>query len=86
MEFSLAHAFTPAQVTFQQQMLAQHNQLRRRHCASGLQLDDGLNQIAQAYADSLAAKNQFQHSGNGYGENLYMMSSWQSLASLNGNA
>ena len=85
LEFCLANAFTPAQVNFQRQMLAHHNQLRARHCASALQLDDGLNKVAQDYADSLAAQNKFEHSKSGYGENLYMMSSWQSLASLNGN-
>ena len=82
--FDLANAFTPAQVNFQKQMVQHHNQLRARHCAAGLQLDDALSTIAQAYAEKLAAQNLFQHSGNGYGENLYMMSSWQSLASLNG--
>jgi uncharacterized protein YkwD len=45
--------------------------LRAKNCAPPLQLSDKLNQVAQAYAEKLAAANQFQHSGNGYGENLY---------------
>ena len=72
-------AFTPAQVKFQQETLAHHNQLRARHCVGGLQLDDNLNKIAQAYADKLAAENKFQHSQNGYGENLYYMGSSVSI-------
>ncbi|CAF1355333.1 unnamed protein product [Adineta ricciae] len=72
-------AFTPAQVKFQQETLAHHNQLRARHCVGGLQLDDNLNKIAQAYANKLAAENKFQHSQNGYGENLYYMGSSVSI-------
>jgi uncharacterized protein YkwD len=80
----LANAFTPAQIQFQQQTLEQHNQLRARNCVPALQLDDQLSQTAQAYAELLAAQNKFQHSGNGYGENLYMMSSSAPLSNLHG--
>lgn len=80
----LAHAFTPAQVTFQRETLQAHNSLRARHCAPPLQLDSGLNSIAQKYAEELAAQNKFQHSNNGHGENLYMMSGSMSMTNLKG--
>ncbi|CAF5075711.1 unnamed protein product, partial [Rotaria socialis] len=47
-------------------------------------LDNNLNTIAQNYADYLAARNIFQHSNNGYGENLYMTSSSAPIRSLSG--
>ncbi|CAF0915148.1 unnamed protein product [Rotaria sordida] len=80
-----ANAFTPAQLTFQGETLQRHNTLRARHCAKSLQLNNNLNKIAQDYADYLAATNGFQHSNNGYGENLYMSSSSVPLANLHGN-
>jgi len=80
-----ANVFTQAQTTFQKQALDAHNQLRARHCAAPLVLDNTLNQKAQAYAQYLASNNRFEHSNNGYGENLYMMSSSASLAGLHGN-
>ncbi|CAF3533082.1 unnamed protein product [Rotaria socialis] len=54
------------------------------HCSAPLQLDNNLNTIAQNYADYLAARNIFQHSNNGYGENLYMTSSSAPIQSLSG--
>ncbi|UJR22971.1 hypothetical protein I4U23_025998 [Adineta vaga] len=76
------NAFTPAQIKFQEETLKQHNILRARHCVAGLVLDTKLSQTAQAYADKLAAENNFQHSNNGHGENLYMMSSSASIVGL----
>ncbi|CAF3657235.1 unnamed protein product [Rotaria socialis] len=61
-----------------------HNTLRAAHCSAPLQLDNNLNTIAQNYADYLAARNIFQHSNNGYGENLYMTSSSAPIQSLSG--
>jgi uncharacterized protein YkwD len=49
-----------------------------------MQLDAGLNKIAQDYADYLAKTGKFQHSNNGLGENLYMSSSSAAFQSLNG--
>ncbi|CAF4077497.1 unnamed protein product, partial [Rotaria sordida] len=80
-----ANAFTPAQLTFQGETLQRHNTLRARHCAKSLQLNNNLNKIAQDYADYLAATNGFQHSNNGYGENLYTFSSSATLGMLHGN-
>jgi uncharacterized protein YkwD len=80
----VANAFTTAQIKFQQESLQAHNQLRARNCAPPLQLDDKLSQTAQAYAEYLASQNKFQHSNNGYGENLYMMSSSAPLTNLAG--
>lgn len=58
-------------------MLDLHNRYRARHCAPPLSLDQRLNDIAQSYADHLAATSKFEHSGNklngeNLGENLYM--------------
>ncbi|CAF4756565.1 unnamed protein product [Rotaria magnacalcarata] len=71
----MAYAFTAEQKKYQEDSLKHHNTLRARHCAAALQLDDILNKIAQDYANLLASKILFQHSNNGFGENLYMMSS-----------
>ncbi len=82
--YFLAHAFTSDQVRFQQETLKHHNQLRARNCVPPLELDNELSKTAQAYAEKLAAENKFEHSGNGYGENLYMMGSSAPLANLHG--
>jgi uncharacterized protein YkwD len=71
---STAVSFT----TFQQQSLTAHNNYRATHCAPALILNVSLNTIAQTYAEELAVKKVFQHSGNGYGENLW--SFWRSVA------
>ncbi len=80
------NAFTPTQVRFQQETLETHNKLRAQNCAPALQLDDYLNQVAQQYAEKLAAENKFEHSGNGYGENLYMMGSSAPLTNIHGES
>ena len=82
--FVLANAFTSTQIKFQDEMLQRHNELRSSHCAPTLELDPNLSQIAQSYAEYLATTNRFEHSGNGYGENLYMMSSSRPLTNLPG--
>ncbi|CAF2466694.1 unnamed protein product [Rotaria sp. Silwood2] len=81
-----ANAFTQAQIKFQDETLQHHNKLRTRNCVSPLQLDNNLSLTAQNYAEYLASRNLFQHSNNGYGENLYMMSGSAPLGSLHGNA
>lgn len=61
---------------------------RTKHCTPELTLDPELNEIAQKYAEQLAASGSFEHSDNklneeSLGENLY----WQSgsnVASING--
>jgi len=58
-------------------MLKLHNYHRARHCAPPLTISQRLNQIAQSYAEHLAATSTFEHSGNQLGdeplgENLYM--------------
>ena len=83
--FVSANAFTANQIKFQQESLAIHNRLRASHCVPSLQLSDSLSTIAQNYAEYLASRNLFQHSNNGYGENLYMSSSSVPLTSLHGN-
>ncbi|CAF3752039.1 unnamed protein product [Rotaria socialis] len=59
------------------EMLKLHNYYRARHCSPPLAIDQRLNQIAQSYAEHLAATSTFEHSGNrlgdkALGENLYM--------------
>lgn len=83
--FASANAFTSNQIRFQQETLASHNQLRARNCVPALALDDELSKTAQAYAEYLANNNKFEHSQNGYGENLYAMSSSAPLANLAGS-
>ncbi|CAF4107732.1 unnamed protein product [Rotaria magnacalcarata] len=58
--------------TFQRQALTEMNLYRTYHCAQNVILNATLNSIAQNYSEELAATNTFVHSGNGYGENLWM--------------
>jgi uncharacterized protein YkwD len=60
---------------FRQAILRSHNELRARHGAPALSLDDRLNMYAQNWANHLAASATFGHSGGTYGENLYYASS-----------
>jgi uncharacterized protein YkwD len=67
----------PSFSTMLTEMLQLHNYHRARHCAAPLVISQRLNQIAQSYADHLAATSKFEHSGNklgneNLGENLYM--------------
>lgn len=62
---------------FQLEALEEHNMLRERHRVRRLELRRELCESAQQYADTLAATDLFQHSGDiMYGENLYW--SWSS--------
>ena len=64
---------------FQREALEQHNIYRRKHHVGDLVLNEELNNIAQNYANKLAATNSFQHSNNSLsngeplGENLFMV-------------
>ncbi len=58
-------------------MLQLHNYYRARHSAPPLTISQRLNNMAQNYAEYLAATGKFEHSGNkldneSLGENLYM--------------
>ncbi len=58
-------------------VLQSHNYYRARHSAPSLTISQRLNQIAQKYAEYLAATSKFEHSRNklgdeSLGENLYM--------------
>uniref|UniRef100_A0A182P3P6 SCP domain-containing protein n=1 Tax=Anopheles epiroticus TaxID=199890 RepID=A0A182P3P6_9DIPT len=58
--------------SFQTEVLNRHNVLRAKHSAQPLQLDAGLCQYAQEWANYLVSRNVMQHrSNNKYGENLY---------------
>jgi uncharacterized protein YkwD len=64
-----------------QEALTAHNQYRQKHRAPPLKLNIELNEIAQRYAEELAAKDLFQHSqntwkGENIGENLFMCSGY----------
>ena len=62
---------------FQTEALATHNKYRARHGVTALALDTELCARAQQYADTLAATDIFEHSGEpDLGENLYW--SWSS--------
>ncbi|CAF4512455.1 unnamed protein product, partial [Rotaria sp. Silwood2] len=66
-----------------------HNNYRARHCAPPLVISQRLNQIAQSYAEHLAATSTFEHSGNKFGdeplgENLYMQ--WISAGRVKASA
>ncbi|XP_049291543.1 uncharacterized protein LOC125768221 [Anopheles funestus] len=57
---------------FQKEVLERHNQLRAKHSAPPLQLDAGLSEYAQQWADNLVSRNALEHrSDKKYGENLY---------------
>jgi len=57
---------------FQLEALAEHNKHREKHGVQLLEIRKELCQSAQQYADRLAVRDQFQHSGDPmYGENLY---------------
>ncbi|CAF2712154.1 unnamed protein product [Rotaria sp. Silwood2] len=73
--------------TFQNQALAATNIHRAYHCAPNIILNATLNSIAQSYSEQLAATKTFVHSGNGYGENLWAISSSGTLniTLMNGN-
>ncbi|CAF3425000.1 unnamed protein product, partial [Rotaria sp. Silwood2] len=65
------------------------NNYRARHCAPPLVISQRLNQIAQSYAEHLAATSTFEHSGNQLeneplGENLYMQ--WITFGRAPGSA
>jgi glioma pathogenesis-related protein 2 len=60
---------------FRRVMARSHNELRARHGAPPLVLDEGLNVYAQHWANQLAASKTFRHSSGDYGENLYYASS-----------
>ncbi|CAF1407867.1 unnamed protein product [Adineta steineri] len=78
------NGFTTFELQYQNITLDHHNYLRARHCARPLQLDNQLNTIAQNYAQYLASTNKFQHSNNGYGENLWMSSSSAPITTIDG--
>jgi uncharacterized protein YkwD len=63
--------------TVSAELLDLQNKHRARHCVGPLTISQRLNQIAQSYAEHLAATSTFEHSGNKFegeslGENLYM--------------
>ncbi len=77
--------FTPAQCTFQQQVLDAHNAHRSHHGVPALELDDEISVSAQAYAEKLADMKKLVHSGVKHlGENLYEMSSVNPLKDVDG--
>jgi pathogenesis-related protein 1 len=56
------------------EMLAAHNQVRRRFGSPPLIWSDNLARVAQKWADTLVARRQFRHSGNrSLGENLFQV-------------
>jgi uncharacterized protein YkwD len=56
------------------QALKGHNFYRKKHGVPSLTLSDELCQIAQAWANKIAADEKMQHSQNGYGENIHWCS------------
>lgn len=55
-----------------QEILAAHNKYRAEVGVAPLQWSNTLANSAQQWANHLAATGQFQHSGSGYGENIWM--------------
>lgn len=71
--------------TFRQQALDKHNALRQVHGAPPLALDAGLNDIAQQWAQRLAATGRMQHRPNSkFGENIHARWSSQPNFDVNG--
>ena len=64
-------------ISFRKAMLNSHNNYRAQHQVNPLQQNSSIDITAQAYANLLAAKNLFEHSGTeGLGENLAMSSAF----------
>lgn len=51
-------------------ILEAHNALRAKHCAPAMTWSRDLEKVAQKWADQLAKKCEFGHSGSDFGENL----------------
>ena len=80
---------------FQRDGLKRHNYYRKYHQVGPLELTQKLNEYAQKYAETLAAKNKMQHSthdarekiyGDWTGENLYYFWTSSSNVTINGAA
>ena len=80
------NSFTEKQRNFQKEVLQAHNNYRAQHCVPSLALDDNISRAAQTYAEHLAKVSQFAHSDTSHGENLYLMSSSQSITKLGGKS
>ncbi|CAH1789358.1 unnamed protein product [Owenia fusiformis] len=67
---------------FKDDCLSRHNELRVEHTDTPLMsYDDTIATQAQAYAQDLADRDAFEHSGvSGFGENLYIVSSSRSIS------
>jgi len=59
---------------FLKSALKAHNEYRKKHHAPPIVLSDDLCQVAQAWADKIAANDKMEHSENGFGENIYWSS------------
>ncbi|XP_030271976.1 Golgi-associated plant pathogenesis-related protein 1-like isoform X2 [Sparus aurata] len=68
-----------ADSSFQQEFLATHNTLRKKHNTPPMVLDDELTASSQKWADHLLAINTLQHSTTDDGENVFTMSSSETL-------
>ena len=63
---------SPSQQLWSHQIIAEHNAVRARVKVGPLSWSDRLAVVAQKWADTLMARNQFAHShNNSYGENLF---------------
>jgi len=78
----------PVKADINDDMLQQHNDYRAKHNDDPLSMDDTLMNMAQEWADHLAANNAFEHSSNDFrtvngecvGENIYMASGGEASA------
>jgi len=59
---------------FLEEALKTHNELRKKHGVDKLKLSDDLCQVAQAWANKIAANDKMEHSENGFGENVHWTS------------
>jgi len=59
---------------FLEDALKAHNEYRKKHKVPKLTLSDDLCQVAQAWANKIAANDKMEHSENGYGENVHWTS------------
>jgi uncharacterized protein YkwD len=72
--------------TFRQQALSTHNTFRQKHGSPALTLDNGLNNLAQDWAQQLAKSGKMQHRPNNKsGENIYYGWSSQAGFDVDGN-
>ena len=75
--------FTDVQIEFQNEVSEAHNDYRSRHCVSLLELDEQLNELAQAYAKDLALTEEDHFDVLDVNGNVFIKSTSARLGNIN---